>query len=130
MAAPVRKSPPTEGAEGSPALRRGDRVRLAQKLRPFRKVYLTGWTEEVFIVARVLPGPVVTYKITEYDGTPLRGRFYGEELQKVHVDDASLFRIERVLRRRGRRLYVRWKGWPPKYDSWIDRDDLGDVREA
>lgn len=105
-------------------------MRLAQKVRPFRKAYLSGWTEEVFVVAHMLPGPVVTYKINEYGGTPLRGRFYAQELQKVHVDDASLFRIERVLWHRGRPLYIRWKGWPPKYDSWIDRDDLGDVQEA
>ena len=33
-----------------PAFATGDRVRMAQKTRPFKKGYLPGWTEEVFVV--------------------------------------------------------------------------------
>lgn len=102
-------------------LRVGDRVRLNQKFRTFEKSYLPGWTEEVFIVDKVKPGPVPTYKITEWDGTPLVGTFYNQDVQKVEVSDDTLFRIEKVRQRRGNKILVRWKGWPEKYDSWIDR---------
>ena len=43
----------------------GDRVRLNKIHRIFEKGYLLGWTEEVFVVHRVTPGPVPTYKIRE-----------------------------------------------------------------
>ena len=102
----------------------GDRVRLNKKLRPFKKSYLPGWTEEVFIVDRVKEGPTPTFKITEWDGTPVEGTFYTQELQKVTVSDDAVFRIEKVLRRKGTKLLVRWKGWPNKYDSWIDKKDV------
>ena len=29
------------------------------------------------------------------------------------------FRVEKVLKRKGHNVLVRWKGWPSKYDSWI-----------
>ena len=44
-----------------PKCRVGDRVRLNKKHRPFKKGYLPGWTEEVFVVTHVRRHPVVTY---------------------------------------------------------------------
>ena len=105
-----------------PTLKVGDRVRLNKKYRIFKKGYLPGWTEEVFVVARILRGVVPTYKINEWDGTPLKGTFYEEDLQKVRVND--LFRVEKIVKRKGDKVLVRWKGWPDKYDSWIEKRAL------
>ena len=44
-----------------PRLKVGQKVRLSQKHRPFKKAYFPGWTEEVFIMHRVVPGPVTMY---------------------------------------------------------------------
>ena len=63
--------------------------------------------------------PVVTYRLSEWDGTPIKGTFYEPDVQKVQVSDDSLFRVEKVLKRKERNVLVRWKGWPAKYDSWI-----------
>ena len=97
-------------------------MRLNKIHRTFEKGYLPGWTEEVFVVHRVIPGPVPTYKIREWDDTPVQGTFYEEDLQKVHVSD--VFRIEKVLKRQKDRWLVKWKGWPDKYNSWIARGDV------
>ena len=105
-------------------LKVGDRVRLSQQTRPFKKGYLPAWTEEVFEVYRVVDGQPITYKVKELDGTRIEGTFYAQELQRVHVDDDTVWRIEKVLKRRGDRLYVQWKGWPSKYNSWIRRQDV------
>ena len=72
------------------------RVRLNKIHRTFEKGYLPGWTEEVFVVHRVVPGPVPMYKIREWGDTPVQGTFYEEDLQKVHVSD--VFRIEKVFK--------------------------------
>ncbi|CAH3179000.1 unnamed protein product, partial [Porites lobata] len=101
--------------------RPGDRVRLQKQHRPFEKGYLPGWTEEVFLIDRAVPGPVATYKIKEWDGTPVKGTFYEQDVQKVDVPDDALFRVEKVLQRRRHEVKVRWKGWPKKYDSWIPK---------
>ena len=63
--------------------------------------------------------PVVTYRLSEWDGTPIKGTFYEPDVQNVQVSDDSLFRLEKVLKRKGHNVLVRWKGWPSKYDSWI-----------
>ena len=103
----------------------GDKVRLNKKFRPFKKAYLPGWTEEVFLVKQIYTKtPVVTYKLTEWDGTPIKGTFYEEDVQKVNVTDESVFRIDQVLKRKGKQVLVSWKGWPKKYNSWVWKQDL------
>ena len=101
----------------NPNLKMGDRVRLNKIHRTFEKGYLPGWTEEVFVVHRVIRGVVPTYKIHEWDDTPVKGTFYEADLQNVYVSDDALFRIEKVLKRQKDRVLVKWKGWPDKYNS-------------
>ena len=107
-----------------PSLKVGDRVRLNKKNRPFKKGYLPGWTEEVFVITEARGGNVPTYKVSEWDDTPIRGTFYSEDLQKVEVRDDDLFRVERIVKTKGPNVLVRWKGWPPKYDSWIPKSSI------
>ena len=107
------------------AFKVGDHVRLNKKHRPFKKGYLPGWTEEVFVVSKVrLDGNVVAYGIEEWDDMPIKGTFYEEDLQKVTTADDDLFRIDSVVKRKKDTILVHWKGWPAKYDSWIDKKDL------
>ena len=74
-------------------------------------MYLPGWTEEVFVICRVQQAPVHSSKVEEMYGTPLEGTLYEQGLQKVTVDDDSLFRIEEVL-----------KG--SKDNNWIHKRDV------
>ena len=99
-------------------------MRLNKIHRTFEKGYLSGWTEEVFVVHRVVPGVVPTYKIREWDDTPVKGTFYEVDLQKVHVSNQAMFRIEKVLKRQKGQVLVKWKGWPDKYNSWIASQDV------
>ena len=71
-------------------------MNLSKKHRPFKKGYLLGWTEDVFIVRRVVRGPVVTYQLEEWDGTPLEGSFYEQDVQKVTVSNNALFQVEKI----------------------------------
>ena len=83
--------------------------------------YLPSWTEEVFVIRESIPGSVATCKLEEWDGSPLQGTFYKQDLQKVRVSDDHIFRIEKIVKRKGNKLLVQWKGWPQKYNSWIER---------
>lgn len=69
---------------------------------------------------------VPSYKIKEYDGTPVKGTFYEEELQKVNMGEDSFFRIEKVLKKKDGKALASWKGWPSKYDSWVNQKDIRD----
>ena len=34
------------------------------------------------------------------------------------------FRIEKVIKRKGNKSYVKWKGYDSSFNSWIDKKDL------
>ena len=103
------------------SLKVGDRVRMNKKFRQFKKGYLPGWTEEVFVVRSVRKGIVPMYKVEEWDGTPIQGTFYEQDLQKVGYKDDGVFRIEKIVKRKGDKVLVKWKGWPDEYNSWLDK---------
>ena len=43
---------------------------------------------------------------------------YGKELQKT---DQEEFRIEKLIKRKGNKLYVKWIGNDNSFNSWIDK---------
>ena len=45
------------------------------------------------------------------------GTFYEKELQKIKKE----FRIEKVIRNRGDKVYVKWKEYDSSFNSWIDK---------
>ena len=49
------------------------------------------------------------------------GTFYEKELQKTNQQE---FRIEKVIKRNGDKLYVQWKGYDNSFNSWFDKKDL------
>ena len=51
----------------------------------------------------------------------LQGTFYAWDLQKVQLDESSYSRVEKVLKRQKDKLYVKWRGYPAKYNSWIHK---------
>ena len=55
--------------------------------------------------------------INDLNGEEIIGTFY-EELQKA---DQKEFRIEKVLKKKGDKLYVKWKGYGNSFNSWIDK---------
>ena len=44
--------------------------------------------------------------------------FYEKELQKSNQKE---FRIEKVIKRKGNRLYVKWKGYNNSFNSWSQK---------
>ena len=68
------------------------------------------------------------YRIIDFFNKPVKGTFYQKELQKVNVKNTDIFKVEKVLKYKGRgrnRLAkVRWLNWPKRFDSWIPVSDL------
>ena len=44
-----------------------------------------------------------------------------KKLQKTNQKE---FRIEKGIRKKGDKLYVKWKGYDNSFNSWIDKKDL------
>ena len=62
-----------------------------------------------------------TYVINDLNGEEIMGTFYEKELQKTSQEE---FRIEKVIKRKGDKIYVKWKGYDNSFNSWIDKKDL------
>ena len=104
-----------------PKFKAGDRVRISKYKNIFAKGYTQNWSEEVFIVSKIKNTVRWTYVITDLNGEPITGSFYEKELQKTSQEK---FRIEKVIKRKGDKLYVKWKGYNNSFNSWIDKKDL------
>ena len=48
----------------------------------------------------------------------ITGRFYEKELQKTNQKE---FRLEKAIKRKGNKLYVKWKDYNNSFNSWIDK---------
>jgi hypothetical protein len=100
-----------------PRFKEGDRVRLAQARRTFQKGYLPQWTQELFTIDQCLNTQPYVYRIRDDTGDVVGGTFYEPELQKVI--DTGVYKIEKVIRRRGRQALVKWLGYDARFNSWI-----------
>jgi hypothetical protein len=100
----------------------GDTVRISKVKGLFDKGYIGNWSQELFKVHSVKPTTPVTYVLEDLNGETIKGSFYEYELRKAAV--TSVFFVERVLKRKGGRALVRWKGYSKDFDSWIDSKDV------
>lgn len=85
------------------------------------KVIPTGnWNAEIFKIFKVNQGSPTTYFIGDFTGALIKGLFYQEELLKRVYPDTFL--IEKVLRKRGDNLLVKWLGY--KDTTWIQKSAI------
>ena len=94
----------------------GDKVRISKFKKKFEKGYTPNWTEEIFIIYAINMTNPVTYLIKDLNNNPIKGSFYKQELQKT---DQELFRISKVIRKKGQKAFVSWEGYGPEFNSWI-----------
>ena len=107
--------------EKNPKFKVGDRVRISKYKNIFAKGYTQNWSEEVFVVSKIKNTVPWTYVVSDLNGEEITGSFYEKELQKTNQKE---FRIEKVLKRKGDKLYVKWKGYDSSFNSWINKKDL------
>ena len=74
--------------------------------------------EEVFVIKKLKDTVSSTYIINNIDGKKMVGLFYEKELQKTNQKE---LRIEKVIKIKGDKIYVKWKGHDNSYNSWIDK---------
>lgn len=111
----------------------GDLVRVSFLRRTFQREYDERWSRELFVVnERFMSDGLPQYRLKDYAGEVVSGTFYENQLKKAYEQYRYL--VETVLRSRKRggrkQLLVRWRGWPSKYDSWIDEKDVSSLKDA
>ena len=62
-----------------------------------------------------------TYGIGYLNDEEIVGTFYEKELQKTNQTEC---RVEKVIKRKGDKLYVKWKGYDNSLHSFVDKKDI------
>ena len=101
-----------------PKFKVGDNVRISKYKNIFAKGYTPNWSEEVFVIKKVKNTVPWTYVINDLNSEKVIVTFYEEELQKTNRKE---FRIEKRIKRKGQKLYVKWKGYDNSFNNWIDK---------
>ena len=99
----------------------GDVVRISKYKNISAKGYVPNQSGEVFVITKVKNTVPKTYLISDLNGEEIVGTFYGKELQNTNQKE---FRAEKVIKRKGDKLCVTWKGYDSSFNSWIDKKDI------
>ena len=75
----------------------------------------------VFAVSKIKNTVPWTYVVNDLSGKEITGSFHEKELQNTSQEK---FKIEKVVKRKGDKLYVKWKGYDIRFNSWIDKKDF------
>ena len=104
--------------DNDPKFNVGDYVRISKYKTIFAKGYTSNWSEEVFVIKETKNAVPWTYVINYLNGEKVTGTFYEKELQKI---DQKEFRIEKVIKKKADKLYVKCKRYDSSFNSWMDK---------
>ncbi|XP_053390384.1 uncharacterized protein LOC128553278 [Mercenaria mercenaria] len=107
----------------------GDYVRITYLRNVFTRAYNQTYSGEVFSVSkRYYRGILPVYRLNDLQDEEIKGTFYESELQKVDYDPDQAFKIEQILKTRGKgqnkQYFVKWKNYQKKFNSWIKANDF------
>lgn len=107
-------------------LEEGTFVRLltAKAVGLFVKSFDHNYTEEIFVIRKVVKLIPTRYYLKDLLGDHIDGTVYRDELKETHLPET--FPIEKILKteidkKTGKKMYhVRFLGYPPKFDGWVE----------
>ena len=97
-----------------PKFQVGDYVRISKYKNIFVKGYTPNLSEEIFVIKEIKNTVPWTYVVNDLNGEEIIGTFYEKELQKANQQKV---RIEKVIKKKGNKLYVKWKGYDNSFNS-------------
>ena len=100
--------------EKDPKFKVCDHVKIWKHENCFQKGYVPIWFEEVFIIKKVKNTVLWTYVINDLNGEEIVWMIYKKELKKPNE---KKFRVEKVIKRKGNKLYVKLKGYNHFFNS-------------
>ena len=82
---------------------------------------MPNWSEEISIISKIKNTVPWSHVLNDLNGEEIIGTFDENELQGTSQKE---FRIEKVLKKKYDKLYVKWKGYNNSFNSWINKKDI------
>jgi len=112
---------------GSAKFKMNDSVRVSKYKTIFEKGYTPKWTTETFKIVKVQRINPVTYLLEDYRRKFIAGAFYERSMSTFYelhrATHPDIYLMEKVLRRKGNEVYVKWLGFDGSHNSWIYKDN-------
>ncbi|XP_033231485.1 uncharacterized protein LOC117182436 [Belonocnema kinseyi] len=114
-----------------------DIARVSRAKDIFAKEYEAGWTEELFVIKKVITWKThapILYELRDSAEEDIDEIFYLQELADVKNKDVENdeFIVEKVIQTKGRgakkQLLVKWVGYSDKLNSWIQATELNTIQ--
>ena len=81
------------------------------------------WSEELFKIYDINISDVIMYKLKHMNDEIIEGSFYEKELQKTK-NKTGEYIIEKIIKTRNDKLFVKWRGFNNSFNSWIDKNNI------
>lgn len=112
-----------------------DPVRVIVFKTGFNKDYERKFSQAIYFISeRFAPFNIQRYRLKNHLNEPISGSYLSSELQKVNIDQESVYKIEKVVSKRTRNgqeeVRVRWEGYGPRFDSWIPANELEKLSDS
>ena len=101
-----------------PKFKVADHVRISKYKNIFGKSCTPNWSKEAFAIKKVKNTVSWTYMTNNLNGDEIIETYYEKELQK---NNQRKFRIEKVIKKNGHKLYVKRKGYDSSFNGWTDK---------
>ncbi|XP_053392046.1 uncharacterized protein LOC128554760 [Mercenaria mercenaria] len=107
----------------------GDYVRITYLSNAFTRAYDQTYSGEVFRVSKSYHrGTLPVYRLNDLQDEEIKGTFYESEMQKVNYDPDQSFKVDRIIKTKGKgqnkQYLVQWKYYLKKFKSWVKANDL------
>ena len=99
----------------NPKFKIGDIARISKYKNTFPKGYVPNWPKEVSVIKKVKSTVPWAYVISDLNEEEIVGTFYKKEFQKTYQ---KVFRVEKVIKRKRDKQYVKWKATTIFFNSW------------
>jgi hypothetical protein len=110
----------------------GDKVRITYIRNIFTREYDELWTSEIIkVTQRIMRGGLPIYRLKNFHDEEIKRTFYQSELQRVDVRDDDIWKIETILKTKGKgnnkQYFIKLLHWPKKFNSWISARDVNNL---
>ena len=71
----------------------------------------------MFRISKIVLTILITFKIIDLNREEIERSFYEQAFQKIMQD---IFRIKKVLKKKGDKYFVKWFRYSDIFNSWVD----------